>query len=91
MREALILGISHYEHGGSLFGCVDDAHAVTSALERHGDGTVNFDCMLLTGTGPTDLVERNFLKAHVAELFKATETSQPWTWDNLKKSRGDLR
>jgi hypothetical protein len=69
MRVALIVGINHYEHGGSLFGCVDDAHAVKAAMERHGDGSVNFECRLLTGTGPTDRVERNTLKDHVAELF----------------------
>lgn len=71
MRIALIVGINHYEHGGSLFGCVDDAHAVKAVLERHGDGAVNFDCKLLTGTGPTDRVDRNALKDRVAELFKA--------------------
>lgn len=91
MRVALIVGISRYEHGGLLFGCVDDTHAVNVALERNGDGTVDFDCKLLTGTGPIDRVERNFLKDHVAELSKATETSQPWTWDNLKKARGGLK
>jgi len=71
MRIALIVGINYYEHGSSLYGCVDDAHAVQAVLERHGDGTVNFDCKLLTGTGPTDRVDRNALKDRVAELFKA--------------------
>jgi uncharacterized caspase-like protein len=70
MRIALIVGINYYEHGHSLFGCVDDAHAVKAVLERHGDGAVNFDCKLLTGTGPTDRVDRNLLKDQVEELFK---------------------
>jgi len=70
MRIALIVGINYYEHGGPLFGCVDDAHAVQAVLERHGDGSVNFDCMLLTGTGSTDRVNRNDLKDRVADLFK---------------------
>jgi hypothetical protein len=70
MRIALIVGINHYEHGPSLFGCVDDAHAVKAVLERHGDGAVNFDCKLLTGTGPTDRVVRNDLKDQVEELFR---------------------
>ncbi|EFE6737880.1 caspase family protein, partial [Escherichia coli] len=26
MRIALIVGINYYEHGGSLHGCVNDAH-----------------------------------------------------------------
>lgn len=71
MRIALIVGINYYEHGGPLFGCVDDAHAVRAVLEHHGDGSVNFDCKLLTATGPGDRVNRNDLKDRVADLFKA--------------------
>lgn len=71
MRIALIVGINHYEHGDSLYGCVDDAHAVQAVLARHGDGSVNFDCKMFTGTGPTDRVERSLLKDRVEELFKA--------------------
>ncbi|MCB9848520.1 MAG: caspase family protein [Phycisphaeraceae bacterium] len=71
MRIALIVGIDYYEHGGALYGCVDDAHVVKAVLDRHGDGAVNFDCKLLTGTGPNDRVNRNALKDHVEELFKA--------------------
>lgn len=69
MRIALIVGVNHYTHGSSLFGCVDDAHAVKAVLERHGDGAVNFDCKLLTGTGPTDPVDRSELKDGVQNLF----------------------
>lgn len=71
MRIALVVGINYYEHGGSLYGCVDDAHAVQAVLARHGDGSVNFDCKMFTGTGPTDRVERSLLKDRVEELFKA--------------------
>ncbi len=71
MRKALIVGINYYEHGSRLFGCVDDAHAVRAILERHGDGSVDFDCKLLTGTGPGD-VDRHLLKDSVAELFKSS-------------------
>lgn len=70
MRKALIVGINHYEHGSPLFGYVDDAYAVKAVLERHDGGTVNFDCMLLTGTGPTDRVDRGQLKDSIAELFR---------------------
>lgn len=62
MRIALIVGINYYEHGGSLHGCVNDAHEVKAVLERHDGGAVNFDCRLLTGTGPTDRVNRGELK-----------------------------
>ena len=71
MRIALIVGIDYYEHCAPLFGCVDDAHAVKAVLGRHGDGGVNFDCKLLTGTGPSDRVDRQDLKDCAAELFKA--------------------
>ena len=70
MRIALIVGINYYKHGSSLYGCVDDAHSVKAALERHDGGGINFDCKLLTGTGETDSVSRNELKDSVEELFK---------------------
>jgi hypothetical protein len=71
VRIALIVGVNYYEHGSVLYGCVDDAHAVKAVLERHGDGSVNFDCQLLTGTGPTDPVRRADLKDRIEELFAA--------------------
>lgn len=70
MRIALIVGINFYEHGNALFGCVDDAHAVKAILERHDGGAVNFDCRLLTGTGPSDRVNRGELKDQIENLFK---------------------
>lgn len=70
MRIALIVGVNHYDHVSPLFGCVDDAYAVKSVLARHDGGAVNFDCMLLTGTGPTDRVERGELRNSIEKLFK---------------------
>lgn len=70
MRLALIVGVNYYQSGNSLFGCVDDAHAVKAVLERHDGGSINFDCKLLTGTGPTALVQRGNLKDSIEELFK---------------------
>lgn len=70
MRMALIVGINYYEHGSPLFGCVDDAHEVKAVLARHDGGAVNFDCRMLTGTGPTDRVDRGNLKDHIEKLFK---------------------
>jgi hypothetical protein len=43
---------------------------VKAILERHGDGSVNFDIRLLTGSGPSDNVSRSALKDTIAELFK---------------------
>ena len=71
MRKALVIGINYYEHGSPLFGCVDDAHAVKAILERHDGGAVNFDCMIQTGTGPTDRVDRSEMKDSIEELFKS--------------------
>lgn len=70
MRKALVVGINYYRHGSPLFGCVDDTHSVKAILERHGDGSVNFDVQHFTGTGPTDVVLRSDLKDQVKELFK---------------------
>jgi hypothetical protein len=70
MRKALVVGINYYAHGSPLYGCIDDARSVKGILERHGDGSVNFDVRLFTGTGPTDVVSRADLKYHIAELFR---------------------
>ncbi len=69
MRKALVVGINYYEHGSPLYGCVDDAHAVKSALERNSDGTINFGVKFLSSSGPTDLVSRSDLKDQIRELF----------------------
>jgi hypothetical protein len=69
MRKSLVVGINYYTHLSSLYGCVDDAHAVKSVLERNSDGTINFAVKLLSGTGPTDVVSRSDLKEQIRELF----------------------
>jgi hypothetical protein len=70
MRKALIVGIDYYQNFKGLSGCVNDAHAVKAILERHADGTVNFATpRILTGTGPTESVERAELKEAARELF----------------------
>jgi len=69
MRKALIVGVDFYEHISNLFGCVNDAHAVKAALERHADGSVNFDVRLLAGTGSGSPVSRRQLKDAVDALF----------------------
>ncbi len=69
MKKALIVGIDYYVTGSALHGCVNDAHSVKSTLERNSDGTVNFDVMLLTATGPTEAISRSELKEAIRELF----------------------
>lgn len=69
MRKALVVGVNYYKHGSGLYGCVDDSYEVKSVLERNSDGTVNFGVKLLTGTGPTDTVERSQLREQIQALF----------------------
>lgn len=69
MRIALIVGINYYKHGKPLYGCVNDAYSVEAVLKRDDGGSVNFDCKLRTGTGPTAIVERSSLKDDIEELF----------------------
>lgn len=70
MRKALIVGIDHYTTISGLSGCVNDARAVQSVLERNADGTVNFITpRVLLGTGPGSEVSKKELKESVRELF----------------------
>jgi len=70
MRIALIVGINYYEHSLQLHGCVDDAYSVKFVLERHDGGSMNFDCQLLTATGPAETVISGDLKDQITKLFK---------------------
>src|SRR4051794_30538426 len=69
MRKALVVGIDYYPPNDHLHGCVNDAHSVKAMLERHGDGSVNFGMLLLTGTGPTETVTKSELKDAIEALF----------------------
>ncbi|MBS4047168.1 MAG: caspase family protein [Alphaproteobacteria bacterium] len=70
MRKALIVGVDFYQSVSPLYGCVADAHAVKSALDRHSDGSVNFHTRLMAATGPADAIARAELKSAVRELFE---------------------
>ncbi len=70
MRKALVIGIDYYANIPGLFGCVNDAHSVKTVLDRHSDGTVNFDVKLFSGTGPASLVTKVDLKQRVRDLFE---------------------
>lgn len=70
MRKALIVGIDHYEHIGSLSGCVNDAYSVKAVLERNSDGTLNFAApQLVTAANTTQVVHKRDLKNAARELF----------------------
>ncbi len=69
MKIALIVGVNHYTNGGHLFGCVNDAYSVKSMLERNFDGSINFDCKLMTASCDSDTIERGELKDAIEKLF----------------------
>ena len=69
MRKALVVGINYYEGCDALFGCVQDAHSVKTVLERHGDGSINFDVRFLTAAEEKEAVLRSDLKDAITELF----------------------
>lgn len=69
MKIALVVGVDYYASGGALYGCVNDAYAVKSIIERHGDGSVNFECRLMTASSERDSIERGDLKDAVEKLF----------------------
>lgn len=70
MRKALVVGIDHYDHIGSLHGAANDAHSVHDVLERNADGSVNFSTpRLLAAADPGTAITRGELKTAVLELF----------------------
>jgi hypothetical protein len=69
MKIALVIGINHYPFGGDLFGCVNDAYSVKGILERNFDGSVNFDCKILTASNSKESLERGELKDAIKQLF----------------------
>lgn len=71
MRIGLIVGINYYTHGNPLHGCVNDAYNVKAILERHADGSINFDCNLMTSSSKTDTITKIELRDQIQRLFKS--------------------
>lgn len=71
MRKALCVGIDNYQTIVDLHGCVNDANAVKAALERNGDGTLNFDVKLMSSTSENSYISRGALKDAIDDLFKS--------------------
>jgi hypothetical protein len=69
MKIALIVGINYYANVDNLYGCVNDAYNVKSVLERNGDGSINFDCKIITASSDRDKIERGNLKDNIKQLF----------------------
>ena len=66
VRKALIVGINDYPTS-PLNGCVNDAHAIEHLLERHADGSKNFNTVLLTCS--LGQVPKAELRAAIEQLF----------------------
>jgi Caspase domain len=67
MRRALLVGINDYPFG-PLNGCVADAEALATLLERNEDNSKNFDVRVITG--PPDQLSRADLRQAITELFQ---------------------
>lgn len=72
-RKALIVGINHYQHAAPLSGCVNDARALSAALEYHGNGEKNFSVRLLTAENAEQGVCKAGLRRDIADLFDASD------------------
>ncbi|HWX16201.1 MAG TPA: caspase family protein [Chthoniobacterales bacterium] len=66
MRKALIVGINEYP-ACPLTGCENDALRIGALLEKHHDGTPNFECQTYLST--KDTITRDFLRASLEKLF----------------------
>jgi len=66
MRKALIVGINDYA-SAPLKACTNDANAIATVLETHGDGAPNFAIKLHTSPGTT--LTRSSLRKAIEELF----------------------
>lgn len=69
MKIALIIGINHYPYGGDLNGCVNDAYSVKGILERNFDGSVNFECKILTASNAKEALDRGEILDAISQLF----------------------
>lgn len=66
MKKALIVGINDYP-SAPLHGCVNDANAIGTILESHGDGSPNFGLKLMTS--PSSTITRSVLRESIEQLF----------------------
>lgn len=69
MRKALVVGIDEYNYPvSSLNGCVNDAIAIETILETHGNGDPNFDVRRYT-----NVKTRGELIGYLEDLFKSDD------------------
>ena len=66
MKKALIVGINDYP-SAPLHGCVNDANAIGTILESHGDGSPNFSLKMMIS--PSSNITRSVLREAIEQLF----------------------
>ncbi|MGK5094925.1 caspase family protein [Deltaproteobacteria bacterium TL4] len=66
MKKALIVGINDYP-SAPLNGCVNDANAIGTIFESHGDGSPNFGVKMMTS--PSSSITRSALREAIEQLF----------------------
>lgn len=69
MKKALVVGIDNYVNIPDLYGCVNDACAVSTVLSRHYDNTLNFDVKTMLSTSENKIVTKVDLENAIKELF----------------------
>ncbi len=69
MRKALVVGINDYPRN-PLSGCINDAVAVGSVLERNSDGSPNFS--VRTVLSNTSSITKGTLRAEIHQLFSGS-------------------
>jgi hypothetical protein len=67
-KRALLVGIDSYSNFPALTGCVADATALSSLLEKNGDGTFNYENRVLVSSGSGSISRSVFMRAW-RELF----------------------
>ncbi len=67
-KRALLVGIDDYQSASRLTGCVADARCLGELLERHADGSPNYECRVLTSAGGTPIT-KGYLRSQWHGLF----------------------
>jgi hypothetical protein len=67
-KRALLVGIDFYASMPDLSACVRDAATLREVLQRHGDGSPNYDCRLLANPGGPPITSP-MLRAQWQHLF----------------------
>jgi len=68
MKKALVVGIDEYPKNARLRSCVNDAEKIAGLLEKHDDGSPNFDVLISKNVG-----NKATLKSLITDLFKGDE------------------